>query len=66
MFYWQSMSQNGGGKPTGKIAKLIEKDFGGYEPFRKEFTKSALAVFGSGWTWLVMTNDGLKVIMIII
>ena len=60
-FYWHSMKPNGGGKPTGQIATLIEKDFGGYENFRKEFANAALTAFGSGWAWLVNTPSGLKV-----
>jgi len=50
------------GKPTGKLAELIDKDFGGYDNFRKEFVTKALTAFGSGWAWLVKTPTGLKVI----
>jgi len=60
-FYWKSMKPNGGGKPSGKLAELIEKDLGGYDKFRAEFTKMALSAFGSGWAWLVWTPSGLKV-----
>lgn len=41
-FYWQSMKPGGGGKPTGKLAELIDRDFGSYDNFRKEFTTAAL------------------------
>eukprot|EP00597_Dinobryon_sp_UTEXLB2267_P002069 CAMPEP_0170057876 /NCGR_PEP_ID=MMETSP0019_2-20121128/711_1 /TAXON_ID=98059 /ORGANISM="Dinobryon sp., Strain UTEXLB2267" /LENGTH=196 /DNA_ID=CAMNT_0010262679 /DNA_START=186 /DNA_END=776 /DNA_ORIENTATION=+ len=60
-FYWKCMKPGGGGKPTGKLAQLIEKDFGGYDNFRKEFVTKALTAFGSGWAWLVQTPTGLKV-----
>lgn len=60
-FYWQSMKPGGGGKPTGKLAELIEKDLGGYDSFRAAFTKAAMTTFGSGWAWLSLTPDGLKV-----
>lgn len=60
-FYWQSMKPGGGGKPTGKLAELIDRDFGSYDNFRKEFTTAALTAFGSGWAWLSATPSGLKV-----
>lgn len=60
-FYWKSMKPNGGGKPTGKLADLINKDFGSYEKFREEFVKAAVTAFGSGWAWLSWTPNGLKV-----
>lgn len=60
-FYWKSMKPNGGGKPTGKLAALIDKDFGSYDNFRKEFTTKALTAFGSGWAWLSYSPTGLKV-----
>lgn len=60
-FYWKSMKPNGGGKPTGKLADLINKAFGSYEKFREEFVKAANTAFGSGWAWLSWTPNGLKV-----
>ena len=60
-FYWQSMSPNGGGMPTGAIAAKIDEDFGSYENFVKEFAAAATTQFGSGWAWLVLDNDKLKV-----
>ena len=55
------MKPNGGGKPGGNLAAAIDRDFGGYDNFRKEFVNKALTVFGSGWAWLVATPTGLKV-----
>lgn len=60
-FYWESMKPNGGGMPGAKLMALIEKDFGSYDNFRKEFVTAANTAFGSGWAWLSMTQDGLKV-----
>jgi Fe-Mn family superoxide dismutase len=60
-FYWKSMKPNGGGKPSGKLEEMINDDFGSYEKFRNEFVKAANTAFGSGWAWLVWTNNGLKV-----
>ena len=57
-FYWNSMSPNGGGEPTGKLADAITKAFGSFDKFKEEFTKSAAGNFGSGWTWLVQRPDG--------
>ena len=61
-FLWNSMSPNGGGEPTGVLADEINARFGGIEEFRAEFKKSALGQFGSGWTWLVRTDDGLDIV----
>jgi Fe-Mn family superoxide dismutase len=61
-FYWSSMKPGGGGKPAGEIGKRIEKDFGSYENFRKEFVGTALGQFGSGWAWLVTDGKSLKVL----
>lgn len=61
-FLWQSMSPDGGGEPTDGLADAIEAQFGDSDGFRSAFTKSALAQFGSGWTWLVKTADGLDIV----
>jgi superoxide dismutase, Fe-Mn family len=60
-FYWNCMKPNGGGKPTGKLADLIDKYFGSFEKFREEFVNAGATAFGSGWAWLVWTPEGLKV-----
>ena len=56
-FYWHSMQQNGGGKPTGNLLTQIERDFDNYDNFRAEFSKAALSQFGSGWAWLIWDKD---------
>ncbi|MEX1221398.1 MAG: Fe-Mn family superoxide dismutase [Idiomarina sp.] len=57
-FYWNCLSPNGGGEPTGAIADAIKKKFGSFDTFKEEFTNQAVGNFGSGWTWLVKTADG--------
>ncbi len=56
--FWQIMSPNGGGNPTGEIASAIDSTFGSFEKFKEEFTKAATTRFGSGWAWLVVKKDG--------
>ena len=60
-FLWLSMTPNGGGKPTGDIADLIAKDFGGYDAFAEAFSAAAVGQFGSGWAWLVLDGGKLKI-----
>ncbi|GAB5413077.1 MAG: superoxide dismutase [Fe] [Congregibacter sp.] len=57
-FYWNCLSPNGGGEPTGALADAINTAFGSFEAFKEEFTNAALTNFGSGWTWLVQQADG--------
>jgi Fe-Mn family superoxide dismutase len=61
-FYWHSMRSGGGGKPSGRIAQLIDASFGGYDNFRKEFSATTVSQFGSGWGWLVEEGGALKVV----
>ncbi|MEH6488777.1 superoxide dismutase [Hyphomonas oceanitis] len=60
-FYWHSMTPNGGGKPTGKIADKIESDLGGYDQFVKDFKAAGGGQFGSGWAWLVLKDGKLAI-----
>lgn len=60
-FYWNCMKKNGGGKPSGKIGAAIDKAFGSYEKFIEEMKNAATTQFGSGWAWLVMEGDALKI-----
>ncbi|MDD4915953.1 MAG: superoxide dismutase [Fe] [Methylococcales bacterium] len=57
-FYWNILSPNGGGEPTGPLAEAIDKTFGSFEKFKEEMTKTAVTTFGSGWAWLVKNPDG--------
>ena len=60
-FYWNSMSPNGGGAPTGKIAELIDSSFGSYEEFKTQFAAAGATQFGSGWAWLVLKEGKLEI-----
>jgi Fe-Mn family superoxide dismutase len=57
-FYWESLSPKGGGLPKGKIAELINRDFGSFESFKEAFSNASASLFGSGWAWLVINEDG--------
>jgi Fe-Mn family superoxide dismutase len=57
-FYWNSMSPNGGGAPSGKLADALTKAFGSVDKFKEEFARMGATNFGSGWTWLVQRPDG--------
>lgn len=57
-FYWNSLSPDGGGDPSGKLADALTKTFGSVDKFREEFSTAAAGNFGSGWTWLVQRPDG--------
>ncbi|MEE4216320.1 MAG: Fe-Mn family superoxide dismutase [Xanthomonadales bacterium] len=57
-FYWNGLSPQGGGEPSGALAEAINAAFGSFEAFKDEFIKSAIGNFGSGWTWLVKNADG--------
>ena len=56
--FWKSMSPDGGGEPKGGLLKTIEKNFGSFEKFKMKFSFAAATQFGSGWAWLVLTQDG--------
>ena len=56
--FWSVMSPDGGGEPTGELAEAINKTFGDYESFKKDFTSAAGTRFGSGWAWLVVKKNG--------
>jgi len=57
-FYWNCLSPNGGGAPTGALAEAINAAFGSFDSFKEQFTNSAINNFGSSWTWLVKKADG--------
>jgi len=60
-FFWNSLSPDGGGKPSAVLMKKIEESFGSFDDFLKELTESAKTQFGSGWAWLVLDGNKLKV-----
>ena len=55
--FFKMMSPNGGGEPGGLLLRKIEEDFGGFEEFKKKFTKASLSRFGSGFVWLLMDEE---------
>lgn len=57
-FYWNCLSPKGGGQPTGRLLEALEKEFGSYQAFEEKFSQAALTLFGSGWAWLVLKQDG--------
>jgi Fe-Mn family superoxide dismutase len=57
-FYWQSLSPNGGGEPSGALADAINAKWGSFADFKSAFNDKAVNNFGSSWTWLVKTADG--------
>ncbi|MBF0460008.1 MAG: superoxide dismutase [Fe] [Magnetococcales bacterium] len=57
-FYWQCLSPQGGGEPSGALAAAINRDFGSFAQFKEKFTATAVTTFGSGWGWLVRNSDG--------
>jgi superoxide dismutase, Fe-Mn family len=60
-FFWNSMTPDGGGRAIGDIGILIDKSFGNHEAFEKAFVEAAVAHFGSGWVWLVLSANGVEV-----
>ncbi|XP_061957506.1 superoxide dismutase [Fe], chloroplastic-like isoform X1 [Populus nigra] len=54
-FFLESMKPGGGGKASGELLQLIERDFGSFDRFVQEFKSAAATQFGSGWAWLVST-----------
>jgi Fe-Mn family superoxide dismutase len=60
-FYWRSMRPGGGGEARGAVAQLIAEGFGSQRAFSQEFVTAAADQFGSGWAWLVLDGNRLRV-----
>ncbi len=61
-FYFETFSPSGRREPQGALADAIKSSFGSFDAFKEEFTKAATTLFGSGWAWLSMKDDGSLVI----
>ncbi|ANU17035.1 superoxide dismutase SodA [Planococcus maritimus] len=59
--FWQLLSPNGGGQPTGAVADAINSKFGSFDEFKEKFEAAGKTRFGSGWAWLVVSNGELEV-----
>ncbi|MBX5440766.1 MAG: superoxide dismutase [Solirubrobacteraceae bacterium] len=59
--FWESMSPNGGGAPTGDLAAAIDEAFGSFDAFKEQFEAAGANQFGSGWAWLVLDGGRLAV-----
>ncbi|MPT36233.1 MAG: superoxide dismutase [Flavobacterium sp.] len=56
--FWEVMSPNGGGLPTGELAEAINASFGSFDEFKAQFSKAGATQFGSGWAWLCVQKGG--------
>ena len=61
-FYWRSLQPKGGGEPPAALQKRIDASFGNLDACKKELATAATTQFGSGWAWLVLDADKLKVV----
>ena len=56
--FWEMMSPDGGGEPSGELADAISSAFGSFDAFKEQFKEAGITQFGSGWAWLVKNSDG--------
>src|SRR6478736_4356004 len=60
-FFWNILSSNAGGKPSGKLADAINSTFGSFEAFQEKFNTAGTTRFGSGWAWLIVKDGKLEI-----
>jgi Fe-Mn family superoxide dismutase len=60
-FYWNSLTPSGGGEPKGALAEAIKRDLGSFAKFKEAFANAGATQFGSGWAWLVLDGNKLRV-----
>jgi Fe-Mn family superoxide dismutase len=61
LLFWQMMKKGGGEAPSGDLAKAIDRKFGSFDSFKQQFTDAATKVFGSGWAWLTLDGQELRI-----
>jgi superoxide dismutase, Fe-Mn family len=61
-FYWHSLKPKGGGEPPATLKRLMDSSFGSVDACKKELASAAVGQFGSGWAWLVLDGEKLKVV----
>lgn len=61
-FFFEGMAPKAGGQPKDTLAAIIDRDFGGFEVFKNQFTDAAEKQFGSGWAWLILDKTGKLVV----
>ena len=59
--FWSMMKKGGGGTPKGALAKAIEQRFGSFDTFKTAWSEASMKIFGSGWTWLVLSGGKLEI-----
>jgi Fe-Mn family superoxide dismutase len=60
--FWESMSPDGGGEPSGELADAINSAFGSFDDFKAKMKETGVNQFGSGWSWLVHDGSGLAIV----
>jgi superoxide dismutase, Fe-Mn family len=60
--FWQMLSPDGGGAPSGDLAAAIDSAFGSFDEFKTKFKEAGIGQFGSGWAWLVKDGDGVEIV----
>ena len=61
-FFWETMSPDGGGEPSGELGEAITSTFGSFDEFKSQFEAAGVGQFGSGWAWLVKDGDGVDIV----
>ena len=60
--FWEMLSPDGGGAPSGELAEAIDAAFGSFDEFKEAFKNGGIGQFGSGWVWLVSDGNGVEVV----
>jgi Fe-Mn family superoxide dismutase len=61
-FFWQILSPDGGGEPSGALGDAINSKFGSFDEFKEKFKAAGVGQFGSGWAWLIKDGDGVDIV----